>query len=99
MGSVRVKPPLPQLNPPRLFKRRLKPIRAAIQPEKIYTVADLAPIFEVSEASVLRWVHQGRFDNSWKDGANQMTGESILAFLKKGRLEYLMKKRQRRARK
>ena len=80
-----------------MFKRRLKPIRAAIQPEKTYTAAALAPIFDVSEASVLRWVHQGRFDNSWKDGANQMTGDSVLAFLKKGRLEYLLKKRCKRA--
>lgn len=86
--------PAPQLKPPRLFKRRLKPILMAIRPEKIYTIADLAPIFDVSEASVLRWVHQGRFDNSWKNGANQMTGESVLSFLKKGRLEYLLKKRR-----
>ena len=52
---------------------------------------------DVYKRQVLRWVHQGRFDNSWKDGANQMTGDSVLAFLKKGRLEYLLKKRCKRA--
>lgn len=76
----------------------MQPIRDAINPKQIYTVAETATIFGVGYSTILRFLHQGNFANSWKDGSNHIKGDSILSFLKKGELAYNLKKKVNHAR-
>lgn len=82
--------------PPRLFQRNLSSVLIQFDPMKVYTAGEVGQIVNVSDSTVLKWIHQGHFPTAWKEGKNKMMGDSIISFLKQGRLRYLLNKRAKR---